>query len=326
MRRREFITLFGGAATWPLTARAQQSAMPVIGFLSALTEETEPEGLAAFRKGLSEIGFVDGRNVAIDIRQANNDYTRLPQLAAELVHRPVEVIYANGGSVAALAAKASTKSIPIVFAMGDDPVASGLVPSLSRPGGNVTGIAFLSTELGPKRLEMLKALVPAATHYALLVNPNAPNTKSVVAGLSAAADSIGQHIEVFNAGNIREIDMAFADLARSGADALVVGGTSLLNSRRVQLATLAAHYHLPAIYYDRRIVEVGGLMSYGADIPDAVRQAGIYVGRVLKGEKPADLPVVQSTRFEFVINLQTARTRGITVPPSLLFIADQVIE
>jgi putative ABC transport system substrate-binding protein len=261
MRRREFITLLGGAAAWPLAAHAQRSAIPVIGYLSALREAED--NLAPLRKGLSESGFTEGRKIILEPRFANNDYGRLPGLAADLVRRRVDVIYANGGSVAALAAKASTTSIPIVFAVGDDPVASGLVPSLSRPGGNVTGVAFLSTELGPKRLALLRELVPRAMHFALLVNPNAPNTNSIVTGLSAAADSIGSRIEVFRANNIGEIDIAFADLARKGPDALVVGGSSMLINRKVQLATLASHYRLPAIYYDRRVVEVGGLRATG---------------------------------------------------------------
>jgi putative ABC transport system substrate-binding protein len=324
LRRRDFFTLLGGAAAaWPLAARAQQQAMPVVGYLDATGA---PDGTGPFLKGLSETGFIEGRNVAIEIRAADNDYTRLPELAADLVRHRVDVIYANGGTVAALAAKSATTSIPVVFAIGDDPVDSGLVASLSRPGGNVTGIAFLSTELGPKRLGLLNALVPAATRYALLVNPAAPNTKSFVAGFMAAADSIGRHIEVFNASSIREIDTAFEEIVRSGADAVIVGSTSLLNSRKVQLATLASHYRLPAMYYDRRVVEVGGLMSYGADILDAVRQAGVYVGRILKGVKPANLPVMQAAKFELAINLETAKTLGITVPPSILAIADEIIE
>ena len=323
--RREFLTLLGGAAAaWPIAARAQQQTVPVVGYLSAQTEaETS---LASFRKGLSEAGFIVGRNVRIEFRAANNDYSRLAEFAADLVRSRVDAIYASGGLVAALAAKAATTNTPIVFAMGDDPITSGLVPSLNRPGANVTGIAFLTYELGPKRLELLKEVVPKATHYALLVNPDAPNTKSFVAELSAAADSIGRHIEVFEAGNVNEIDAAFAELVRQGADAVIVGSNSLLNGRRVQLAILASHYRLPAIYYDRRAVEVGGLMSYGADIDDAVRQAGIYLGRTLKVEKAADLPVMQATKFAFAINLPTARTLGLTVPPALLAIADEVIE
>jgi putative tryptophan/tyrosine transport system substrate-binding protein len=327
VRRREFISLLvGGAAAWSLAARAQQPAVPVIGVLRAQSSEGIERTLAPFRQGLTETGFVEGRNVALDIRTADNDYSRLPELAADLVRRRVAVIYASGGSVSALAAKAATASIPIVFGMGDDPVRSGVVASLNRPGGNVTGSAFLSTELGPKRLGLIRELVPAAARYAALVNPDNPATDSIVANLRAAAAALGKPIEVFTARNAREIDLAFADIVRSGADALVVGGSSLFPNRRVQIATLAAHHRLPAIYYDRETVEVGGLMSYGANIQESNRQAGIYVGRILKGEKPADLPVIQSVKFEFVLNLQTARTLGLTVPTTLLAQADEVIE
>jgi putative ABC transport system substrate-binding protein len=327
MRRRSFLTLLGGAAAaWPLAARAQQPAMPVIGVLRAQSSWGMERPMAAFRRGLIETGFFEGRNVAMEIRAADNDYNRLPELATDLVRRRVAVIYSSGGSVSALAAKAATASIPIVFGMGDDPVRSGVVASLNRPGGNMTGYVFLTTELGPKRLGLLKELVPAAVRYAALVNPNNPATESITAELRAAAVVIGKKIEVFTARNVREIDAAFADIVRSGADALVVGGSSLFPNRSVQIATLAAHHRLPAIYYDRQTVEVGGLMSYGANIADASRQGGIYVGRILKGEKPADLPVIQTVKFEFVINLQTARTLGIEVPPTLLALADEVIE
>ena len=327
MRRREFITLLGGAAAaWPVAARAQQRRLPVVGYLHAVSPEGQEANVASLRKGLGEHGLVEGRNFAIDYRFANNDYNRLPELAADLVHRDVAVILALGGAVTARAAKAATTKIPIVFVQGQDPIAMGLVASLSRPGGNVTGIAFLASELGPRRLGLLRELVPAASHYALLVNPNDPATESIVAGLRTAAGSIGREIEVFSAGSIREIDSAFAELVRKGCDALVVGNNSLLATRRVQLATLAAIHRLPAIYYTRASVEVGGLMSYGADIPDATYQSATYVARILKGEKPADLPVMQSTKFEFVLNLQTARSLGLDVPPGLLAIADAVIE
>jgi len=236
------------------------------------------------------------------------------------------LIYASGGSVSALAAKAATKDIPIVFTMGDDPVATGLVTSLNRPSGNVTGIAFLSSELGPKRLGLLKELVPGAMRYAALVNPNSPANQTITADLRSAAAAIGKRIEIFAATNLREIDRAFADIAQSGTEALVVGGSPLFPSRAVQIATLATHYRLPAIYYDRQIVDVGGLMSYGANIMEAIHQTGIYAGRILKGEKPADLPILQMANFEFVINLQTARTLGIQIPPTLLALADKVIE
>jgi putative ABC transport system substrate-binding protein len=324
MRRREFITLFGGAAVWPLAARAQRPSTPLVGYLTAIP--LTADAIGAFRAGLSETGFVEGRNVAIEFRSANYNDQLLPELAADLVRRGASLIYASGGAIAVRAAQAATSIIPIVFAMGADPVTSGLVTSLSRPSGNITGISFLSNELGPKRLGLLNELVPGASRYALLVNPRAPTTESLIIQLRAAAAQIGKDVEVFNASSIGEIDVAFAKLVRSGADALVVGSSSLLSTRGVQLATLATFHHLPAIYYDRRIVEVGGLMSYGANIADAVRQAGIYAGRILKGERPGDLPVVQATTFEFVINLETAKTLGLTIPPSLRALADEVIE
>jgi putative ABC transport system substrate-binding protein len=325
MRRRDFMTLLGGAAaSWPLAARAQPPPPPMIGFLNALPSNGPEE--AAFRKGLAEVQLVEGRGFAIEFRHANNDYSRLPSLAAELVQRRAAVIYANGGIVAVRATKEATSTIPIVFAMGADPVASGVVESLDRPGGNVTGVAFLSTTLGPKRLGLLQELVPAATRYALLVNPANPATDSIISELRTAAESIDKQIDVFNAKNAREIDSAFADMAQRKTEALVVGASSLFNNRAAQLATLATHYHLPSIFPNRRNVEFGGLMSYGANIMDAVRQAGHYVGRILKGEKPAELPVSQSVKFDFVVNLGTARTLGINVPATLLAIADEVIE
>jgi putative ABC transport system substrate-binding protein len=326
MNRRKFITLLGGATAWSLAARAQQSPVPVIGLLHAVSNEGQEPNNVALRRGLSQYGFIEGRNLAIEYRYANNDYNRLPGLAADLVHRQVAVILALGGSVVTRAAKAATTNIPIVFVQGQDPVAMGLVASLNRPGGNITGITFLSAELGPKRLGLLKELVPMASRYALLVNPNDQATDLVVADLRAAATSIGREIEVFPAGSIREIDSAFAELVRRGADALVVGANSLLATRRVQIATLAAIHRMPAIYYTRISVEVGGLMSYGANIPNAISQGGNYVGQILKGAKPADLPIIQAAKFEFVLNLQTARSLGLTVPPSLLALADEVIE
>jgi putative ABC transport system substrate-binding protein len=332
--RREFITLFGGAATlldgaaaaWPLAARAQQGRTPVVGLVHAAAPEGQEANLAAVRKALVGRGLVEGRDVAIEQRYAHNDYNRLPDLIADLVHRQVAVILALGGAVVTQAAKNATANIPIVFVQGDDPVATGVVESLNRPGGNVTGIAFLSTELGLKRLALLKELVPAGRRYALLVNPHAPTTDMIISDMRAAAASMGREIEVFAAGTIREIDSAFAALVQNGCDALVVGSSSLFASRGVQLATLAALHRLPAIYYSRTSVEVGGLMSYGADIPDAVYQGGTYVGRILRGEKPADLPIIQATKFEFVLDLQTARSFGLDVPPTLLAIADKVIE
>ena len=327
MKRRDFITLLGGAAAvWPLTARAQQSVMPVIGYIHAATPETAAGTLPALRKGLNETGFVEGSNIAIEYRFASNDYNRLPELAADLVRRRVAVVVALGGAVAARAAKAATGSVPIVFAIGDDPVATGLVTSLNRPGGNVTGVTFLSSELGPKRLGLLNELVPGAARYAVLVNPNSADAEAITAEARAAAKVIGKQVEFFAATNAREIDAVFAELVRKAAGALVISSNSLFAERRVQLATQAAAHRLPTIYYDRRAAEVGGLMSYGANIPDAVRQTGIYAGRVLKGEKPADLPVMQAVKVEFVINLQTARALALTVPPTLLALADEVIE
>jgi putative ABC transport system substrate-binding protein len=324
IRRRDFITLLGAAACWPLAARGQQPAMPTIGFLHGVSPEGATESPQAFRKGLSEAGFVEGRNVSIEYRFANNDYNRLPELAADLVRRKVSVILALGGS--ARAAKAATATIPIVFDIGDDPVAAGLVASFNRPGGNVTGITFRSEELGPKRLGLLNELVLEAARYALLVNPTSPTTDPIVSELHTAAGAIGGDLKVFTAIDRREIDAAFASLVRSGADALIVGNSPLFVDRSVQIASLAAYHHLPAIYYYRRTVEVGGLMSYGANIPESVRLAGNYVGRILKGAKPADLPVMQPNKFELVINQQTARMLGLTVPPALLVAADEVIE
>jgi putative ABC transport system substrate-binding protein len=327
MQRREFLTLLGGAAaSWPLTTQAQQGRIPVVGYLHAVSPELQEPNLAAFRKALAGRGFVEGRNVAVEYRYAHNDYNRLPGLVADLVRRQVAVILALGGAVVTQAAKNANANIPIVFVQGDDPVATGLVASLNTPAGNVTGIAFLSTELGPKRLGLLKELVPAATRYALLVNPLSPTTDLIIADMRAAAASIGREIEVFAASTVREIDSAFAMLVRKGCDALVVGSSSLFATRGVQLATLAALNRLPAMYYTRASVEVGGLMSYGANIPDAVYQGSTYVGRILQGEKPADLPIIQSAKFEFVLNLQTARSFGLDVPPALLALADEVIE
>jgi putative ABC transport system substrate-binding protein len=327
MRRRQFITLLcGAAAAGPLAARAQQGRLPVVGYLHAVPPEGQEANVAALRKGLGEHGLVEGRNFAIEYRFASNDYNRLPELAADLVHREVAVILALGGAMVTRAAKVATTKIPIVFVQAQDPIAAGLVASLNRPGGNVTGIAFLAAELGPKRLGPLRELVPTASHYALLVNPNDPATESIAADLRVAAASIGREVEAFAAGSAREIDSAFVELVRKGCDALVVGASSLLANRGVQIATLAAIHRLPAIYYTRASAEVGGLMSYGANIPDAIYQSATYVARILKGEKPADLPVIQAAKFEFVLNLQTARSLGLDVPPGLLAIADAVIE
>jgi putative ABC transport system substrate-binding protein len=324
-KRREFITLLGGVAAWPLAARAQQPAMPVIGFLHS--SSPEPYRLRAFRQGLKDAGFIEGENVAIEYRWADSQIDRLPALAAELVQRRVAVIAASGGMPSILAAKAATTTIPIVFALAEDPVRLGLVASLARPSGNLTGINFFGTELAAKRLELLRELVPGAVRIAVLVDPtNATNTETTVRGVEAAARAKGLQIQVLNASNSREVDATFATLASERPDALLVGSTAFLADRRVQLAQLAARHAVPAIYVDRQFAEVGGLMSYGASLGDAFRQVGVYSGRILKGAKPADLPVLQSTKFELVINAPTARMLGLTVPPTLLATADEVIE
>ena len=325
MKRRAFITLLSGVAAWPLAARAQQPAMPVIGFLHS--SSPEPYRLRAFRQGLKDAGFIEGENVAIEYRWADSQIDRLPALAAELVQRRVAVIAASGGTPSILAAKAATTTIPIVFALAEDPVRLGLVASLARPSGNLTGINFFGTELAAKRLELLRELVPGAIRIAVLVDPtNATNTETTVRGVEAAARAKGLQIQVLNASNSREVDATFATLASERPDALLVGSTAFLADRRVQLAQLAARHAVPTIYQDRLHAEVGGLMSYGASLGDAFRQVGVYSGRILKGAKPADLPVLQSTKFELVINAPTARMLGLTVPPTLLATADEVIE
>ena len=326
MKRREFITLLGGgAAAWPLAAGGQQPAMPVVGLLHP--SSTDTSRLRAFRQGLKDAGFIEGENVAIEYRSADDQTDRLPALAAELVQRRVAVIAAIGGIPSALAAKAATTTIPIVCLVGIDPVRLGLVASLARPGGNLTGINILSTELASKRLELLRALVPGATRIAVLVDPtNAAGTDSTLRDVGAAARALGLQIQVLNASTSLELDAAFAALVSERSDALLVGSTPFLFDRRVQLAQLAARHAVPAIYQDRHHAEVGGLMSYGASLVDAYRHVGVYTGRILKGAKPADLPVVQSTRFELVINVPTARMLGLNVPQALLATADEVIE
>jgi putative tryptophan/tyrosine transport system substrate-binding protein len=328
LRRREFIALLGGAAAgWPLAARAQQSAMPVIGFLDSHSPEPTADRLRAFHRGLKESGYVEGESVIIVYRWAEGQNDRLPELAAELVHRQVAVIATTGGTPAALAVKAATTTIPIVFAVPEDPVRLGLVASLARPGGNATGINFFNAELAAKRLELLRELVPTAAHVVVLVNPtNVANTEANLKDVQLAARAMGLQIQVVRASSSREIDAAFATIGRERPDALFVGGDALFNSRRLQLALLAARHELPATYPSRDYPVSGGLMSYGTDVTDAFRQVGAYAGRILKGAKPADLPVVQASKFELVINHQTARMLGIEVPPALLTAADEVIE
>jgi putative tryptophan/tyrosine transport system substrate-binding protein len=327
LKRREFITLLSGAATLPLTARAQQPAMPVIGFLHPASPEGLADRLRGFRQGLKDTGYVEGENVVIEYRWAENQIDRLPELAAELVRRQVAVITTTAGIATALVAKAATTTIPIVFSVAEDPVRLGLVASLARPGGNLTGINVFIVELAAKRLELLRELVPAATRVAVLVNPtNAANTETTLRDVEAAARALGLQIQVLNASTSREIDAAFATLVRERADALFVGPDSFFTSRRVQLVHLATRHAVPATYALRDYIEAGGLMSYGINIADAFRHVGVYTGRILKGAKPADLPVVQSSKFELVINAQTARMLGLTVPPSLLAHADEVIE
>jgi putative tryptophan/tyrosine transport system substrate-binding protein len=327
IRRREFITLLGGAAaSWPLMARAQQQAMPVIGILNASSHDEFSDRLRAFRQGLKETGYLEGENLAIEHRWADNQLDRLPELASQLVRRQVAVIAATSIR-AAVAAKAATTTIPVVFMVGDDPVRLGLVASLSRPGGNLTGTNFFSVELGAKRLELLRELVPAAARIAVLVNPaNPANAESTIQDVGTAVRAMGSQIQVLHASSSRDIDAAFASLARERSDALYVSTGPPFTDRRVQLALLAARSGLSAIYGARSFAEAGGLMSYGASLTEAYRQAAVYVGRILKGAKPVDLPVAQSTKFELVINAQTARMLGLNVPASLLARADEVIE
>jgi putative ABC transport system substrate-binding protein len=325
--RREFISLLGGAAAaWPLAARAEQPAMPIVGFVEGRSAEATVRQAAAFRKALSETGYVEGHNVMVEYHWLDGQYDRLPALMADLVRRRVAVIVALSNAPA-LAAKAATTTIPIVFGVGQDPVRMGLVASLARPGGNATGINFFNQEAVAKRLGLLHDLVPKAVRIAVLVNPaNASATEPTLREIPEAARVLGLQIQILEASTSREIEAAFATLARDRADALFVAPDAFFVGRPVQFATLAAHHRVPAAYTQRDFVEAGGLMSYGTDIPDMFRRVGVYTGQILKGAKPADLPVQQSTKFEFVINLQTARALGLEVPNSLQLLADQVIE
>ena len=326
MQRREFITFLGGmVSTWPLTARAQQPEMPVIGFLSASSPANRAHVVTAFRQGVRESGYIEGKNVRFEYRWAEDQYDQLPDLVADLERRQVAVIAATD-TPSAIAAKATTTTTPIVFASGGDPVREGLVAGLNRPGGNVTGVTYLIATLAAKQLGLLHDLLPRAARIGVLTDPNMPITDSFVSDVLVAASAIGQQIEVLSASTGHDIDMIFASLAQKLIDALLIGPAILFTNRRVQLVTLAAYYRVPAIYTLREAVEVGGLMSYGTSLADAYRQVGIYTGRILKGEKPADLPVLRSTKFEFVINLNTAKPFGLTFPPGLLAIADEVIE
>ena len=324
--RREFMALAGGAAvSWPLAARAQQPAMPVVGFLGALSSDAMADQLRAFRQGLKDTGYVEGENVAIDYRWAEGQFDRLPALAIELVRRRPTLIATS--SSGAFAAKAATETIPIVFVIGEDPVRLGLVASLARPGGNLTGANFVSAELGAKRLAFLRELVPGVARLAVLVNPaNAMRANSTLKEMQAAAGATGLQIEALNASTSSELNAAFATFGRERPDALFVSNDPFFTSRRVQVILHTTRHAIPATYPARHYPEIGGLMSYGASIPDAFRQVGVYAGRILKGAKPGDLPVVQSSRFELVINAEAARLLGLTVPAALLSTADEVIE
>jgi len=324
MRRREFITLLGGAAAWPLAARAQQAAMPIVGFLRSTPSASFEYILAAFRRGLTEVGFGEGRNVVIEQRWAEGRNDRLPALVADLINRQAAVIVAN--TAGAFAAKAAATTVPVVFATGSDPVRDGLVASLNRPGGNFTGVIFITSELGTKRLELLRQLAPKATTVAMLVMPSGKETEVERVDVAKAAQALGLQLVVADATSRPEIEAAFATFAQRRADAVLVGTGALTNSHKEAIVALAARHSIPTIYSLREYVSIGGLMSYGASITDAYRQAGIYAGRIIKGERPVDLPVMQSTKFDLVLNLKTAKALGLDVPDKLLALTDEVIE
>jgi len=325
MRRREFITVLGGAATWPFAASAQQSAMPVVGFVNSSSAQAQVATAAAYRRGLEDSGFVEGKNVLIERRWADGQYSRLPELVGDLIKRNAAVLMA-GGPPAAQAAKKATSTIPIVFTSGDDPVQAGLVSSINKPGGNVTGVYIFFSEVEPKKLGLLRELVPNAGLIVALVNPNFPAVKTQTKELQAAANALGQRIEIINASSEHDLDAAFASMKQLQAAATLVGSDPFFASRRDHILSLAAEYAIPAIYEQRSFATAGGLMSYGTNLAEAYRQAGVYTGRILKGEKPSELPVLLANKFEFVINLKVAKTLGLTVSPNLLSTADDVIE